>query len=142
MFFSWKIWNHGFEKTPKIFFFVQKKYSRNIQLFTKKNKIFFFVKKNKVGIQYSKKIPKCVLRITYTILHNYLTNKQGIFDRLFPYYTSKLCVCYAAEETRNLQAICFLLWRTSQFGFYAEELGNLHAICWRYTQVISEIYLE
>ena len=41
------------------------------------------------------------------ILLNYLTNKQGLFDRLFPYYTSKLCVSYA-EERRNLQAMCFL----------------------------------
>ena len=130
MIFPGKFGITDLKKLQKYFFLVKKIFQEYSNIDQKKNKIFFFTKKNKVGIKYSKKIPKCVLRITYTILQIYFKYKLDQLDiKKYSSIISQINKDYSTDYSHiTLQIYAYLMLKKEEIcrlcGFYGEELAN------------------
>ena len=130
MIFPGKFGITDLKKLQKYFFLVKKNIPGIFKYWPKKNKIFFFTKKNKVGIKYSKKIPKCVLRITYTILQIYFKYKLDQLDiKKYSSIISQINKDYSTDYSHiTLQNYAYLTLKKQEICrlcvFYCEELAN------------------
>ena len=130
IFFPGKFWITDLKKLQKYFFLVKKNIPGIFKYWPKKIKYFFLWKKNKVGIKYSKKIPKCVLRITYTILQIYFKYKLDQLDiKKYSSIISQINKDYSTDYSHiTLQIYAYLTLKKEEIcrlcGFYGEELAN------------------